>query len=872
MIHRLLIRALRDALSAPRFIATFLLLLGLVTLSGCHGDGSSISPQLLSLQVTPTNPSVAAGTSVQLTATGIYSDNSHADVTTQVSWTTSNTAVATVGASTGTVRGIAAGTATLSVSLQGLSATTTLTVTRSNLVSIAVTPSLPSIAAGTNEQFTATGTFSDSTTQNLTADLAWASSDTAIATVSNGGLASAVGPGSATITATCKVASTCGSLAGSATLTVTPATLVSIAITPPVPSIAIGTSETFTATGTYSDNSTQNLTAQVTWSSATPSVATISNATGTSGVATSVATGATLITAVLGSVTSPAVTFTVTPATLVSIAITPPAPSIALGTSETFTATGTYSDNSTQNLTALVTWRSATPSVATISNAAGTAGAATSVATGTTAITAVLGSVTSPAVTFTVTPATLVSIAITPTSPSIPVAGIEQLIATGTYSDNSAQILTTAVTWASSDASIAPISNASGSQGQATGLVLGSTSISATLGSVTSPTVTLTVTAQMDSVLHSFTGAADGSSPVTGLIQGTDGNFYGTTSAGGTSNNGTVFVVTPGGTETVLYSFAGGNDGANAQAGLIQGSDGNFYGTTASGGTDNLGTVFKITSGGTETVLHSFTAHATDGASPFGGLIEVGGNFYGTTAFGGTTNDGTVFMITPDGTETVLYSFPTTGDGRVPAGNLILGSDGNFYGITVFGGLSGGGGALGDGTVFKITPTGTEAVLYSFGSSASDGVNPQAGLILGSDGNFYGTTSVGGTNGDGTVFKITPSGTETVLYSFGNSATDGQVPDAPLIQGSDGNFYGTTATGGSSGSSSTCSSGGTCMYGTVFEITPSGTETILYNFTSGNDGGAPEAPLIIGNNGSLFGTTSAGGTGGNGTVFELTPN
>jgi uncharacterized repeat protein (TIGR03803 family) len=690
MIHRLLIRALRDALSAPRFIATFLLLLGLVTLSGCHGDGSSISPQLLSLQVTPTNPSVAAGTSVQLTATGIYSDNSHADVTTQVSWTTSNTAVATVGASTGTVRGIAAGTATLSVSLQGLSATTTLTVTRSNLVSIAVTPSLPSIAAGTNEQFTATGTFYDSTTQNLTADLAWASSDTAIATVSNGGLASAVGPGSATITATCKVASTCGSLAGSATLTVTPATLVSIAITP--------------------------------------------------------------------------------------------------------------------------------------------------------------------------------------TSPSIPVAGIEQLIATGTYSDNSAQILTTAVTWASSDASIAPISNASGSQGQATGLVLGSTSISATLGSVTSPTVTLTVTAQMDSVLHSFTGAADGSSPVTGLIQGTDGNFYGTTSAGGTSNNGTVFVVTPGGTETVLYSFAGGNDGANAQAGLIQGSDGNFYGTTASGGTDNLGTVFKITSGGTETVLHSFTAHATDGASPFGGLIEVGGNFYGTTAFGGTTNDGTVFMITPDGTETVLYSFPTTGDGRVPAGNLILGSDGNFYGITVFGGLSGGGGALGDGTVFKITPTGTEAVLYSFGSSASDGVNPQAGLILGSDGNFYGTTSVGGTNGDGTVFKITPSGTETVLYSFGNSATDGQVPDAPLIQGSDGNFYGTTATGGSSGSSSTCSSGGTCMYGTVFEITPSGTETILYNFTSGNDGGAPEAPLIIGNNGSLFGTTSAGGTGGNGTVFELTPN
>ncbi len=871
MIHRLLIRALRDALSAPRFIATFLLL-GLVTLSGCHGDGSASSPQLLSLQVTPTNPSVAAGTSVQLTATGIYSDNSHADVTTQVAWTTSNPAVTTVGASTGTALGVAAGTATLSVSLQGLSTTTTLTVTRSNLVSIAVTPSLPSIAAGTNEQFTATGTFSDNTTQNLTADLAWASSNTAIATVSSSGLASAVGPGSTTITATCKVASTCGTLAGSATLSITPATLVSIAITPPVPSIALGTSETFTATGTYSDHSTQNLTAQVTWNSATLSVATISNATGTRGVATSVATGTSLITAALSSVTSPAVTFTVTQATLVSIAITPPAPSIALGTSETFTATGTYSDNSTQNLTTQVTWNSATLSVATISNATGTSGVATSVATGTALITAALGSVTSPAVTFTVTPATLVSIAITPTSPSIPVAGIEQLIATGTYSDNSTQILTTAVTWASSDASIASISNARGSQGQATGLVVGSISISATLGSVTSPTVTLTVTAQMDSVLYSFAGTPDGSSPVTGLIQGTDGNFYGTTSAGGTSNNGTVFVVTPGGTETVLYSFAGGRDGANPQAGLILGSDGNFYGTTASGGTANLGTVFKITSGGTETVLHAFTAHGTDGASPFGGLIEVGGNFYGTTAFGGTTNDGTVFMITPGGTETVLYSFPTTGDGRVPAGNLILGSDGNFYGITVFGGLSGGGGALGDGTVFKITPSGMEAVVYSFGSSASDGVNPQAGLILGSDGNFYGTASVGGTNGDGTVFKVTPSGTETVLYSFGSSATDGQVPFAPLIQGSDGNFYGTTATGGSGGSSSTCGSVGNCMYGTVFKITPGGTETILYNFTNGNDGGAPEAPLIIGNNGSLFGTTSAGGTGGNGTVFELTPN
>jgi uncharacterized repeat protein (TIGR03803 family) len=986
---------------------------------------------LLSLEITPTNPSVAAGTGVQLTATGIYTDNSHADLTAQVSWSTSNAAVATIGAGTGKALGVAAGTATLSASLHGQMGTTTLTVTGATLTSIAITPPAPSIAAGTSEQLTATAIFSDNTTQNLTADLTWASSNTTIAMVSSSGLASALIPGSATISATCKTASMCGSLAGSLTLTVTPAilvsiaitppapsialgtseaftatgtysdntthdltaqvawisatpavaiisnasgtagmatsvitgttfitaalgsvtssaatltvtaaTLVSIAITPPAPSIALGTSETFTATGTYSDNSTHNLTsqvtwnsatpavatisnasgvagmatsvitgttlitaalgsvtssavtltvtaatlvslvitpsaqsialgtsetftatgtysdnsthsltAQVTWNSATPAVATISNASGTSGTATSVIVGTTLITAALGSATSPAVTLTVTPAMLVSLAITPPAPSIALGTSEAFTATGTYSDNSTQALTNQVTWNSATPAVATISNASGTAGTASAIVPGTTLITAALGSVTSSAVTLTVTPATLVSVAITPTGPSIPVAGTEQFTATGTYSDNSTQILTSTVTWASSDASIAPISNATGSQGLTTGLLVGSTSISAALGSVTSPTVTLTVTAQMESVLYSFAAGSDGGGPGAGLIQGTDGNFYGTTIVGGTSNNGTLFEVTPAGVETVLYSFAGGSDGANPYGGLIQGTDGNFYGMTYIGGTSGHGTVFMVTPTGIETVLYSF-AGGNDGASPFAALIQgADGDFYGTTQYGGPSNAGTVFKVTPSGLETVLYAFTGGSDGSNPTVQLIQDTDGNLYGTTGYGG------AFGSGTVFKVTPPGVETILYSF-IGGNDGANPFVGLIQGADGNFYGTTYGGGTASAGTVFKITPGGVETVLYSFAGG-NDGANPIAALVQSADGNFYGTTILGGASG------------VGTIFKITPTGVETVLYTFTGGNDGGNPTPGLIQGADGNFYGTTELGGTSNNGTVFKF---
>ncbi len=254
-------------------------------------------------------------------------------------------------------------------------------------------------------------------------------------------------------------------------------------------------------------------------------------------------------------------------------------------------------------------------------------------------------------------------------------------------------------------------------------------------------------------------------------------------------------------TETNLHSFAGPpTDGEFPNAGLVQGSDGNFYGTTENGGTNSSGgNVFRISPSGTYTNLHSFVGSPTDGDFPAAGLVQGSdGNFYGTTTAGGTNDDGTVFRISPSGTETNLYSFvgsPT--DGAYPEAGLVQGSDGNFYGTTENGGTSTNCGSVyGCGTVFRISPSGNYTNLYSFGSSPTDGFNPRAGLVQGSDGNFYGTTLNGGTNDDGTVFRISPSGNYTNLYSFVGPPNDGRYPYAGLVQGSDGNFYGTTLEGG----------------------------------------------------------------------------
>ena len=375
------------------------------------------------------------------------------------------------------------------------------------------------------------------------------------------------------------------------------------------------------------------------------------------------------------------------------------------------------------------------------------------------------------------------------------------------------------------------------------------------------------------SVIHDFDVNPDGLNPAASVVQGSDGNFYGTTRNGGTSNLGTVFKITPAGVETVLYSFAGGTtDGSRPTAALIQGSDGNFYGTTSGGGSRGAGTVFSITPAGVETVLYSFGDGGTaDGSTPNAALIlGSDGNFYGTTTDGGPpTNgspigEGTVFRITPAGVETVLHLFGGgAADGSNPNAALILGSDGNFYGTTTYGGTHA------SGTVFKITPAGIETVLYSFDCSNTAACNPNAALIQGSDGNFYGTTTYGGSLSDrGTVFKITPAGIETVLYSFDCSNTYGCMPNAALIQGSDGNFYGTA------------SSGGPLEAGAVFKITPAGVETVLHLFPGANylfegasttDGVMPNAALILGSDGNFYGTTSNGGTGNSGSLFKITP-
>ena len=341
------------------------------------------------------------------------------------------------------------------------------------------------------------------------------------------------------------------------------------------------------------------------------------------------------------------------------------------------------------------------------------------------------------------------------------------------------------------------------------------------------------------------------------LVQGSDGNFYGTASDGGvnTDSHGTVFRITPAGAVTNLYSFSG-PDGLSPQAGLLLASDGSFYGTTTLGGStyvdsNNMGdgTVFRITPAGVLTTLHSFTGYPGDGQAPKGTLIQGSdGNFYGTTSGGGTYGGGVLFQMTPAGVVTTLYSFGNGYEGAEVDAGVVQGSDGAFYGTTRLGGN-------GAGTVFQVTSSGGYTTLYSFPAlGTTAGADPVAALVQGSDGSLYGTTETNGMNGAGTVFKITPAGDFTNLYSFSGSD---QFLMGALIQASDGNFYGTSTGGGTDGG------------GAVFEITPAGTVTTIYSFTGDADGGYPAAALVQGSDGNFYGTTLTGGSGNDGTIFEL---
>jgi len=364
-------------------------------------------------------------------------------------------------------------------------------------------------------------------------------------------------------------------------------------------------------------------------------------------------------------------------------------------------------------------------------------------------------------------------------------------------------------------------------------------------------------------VLYNFAGSPDGAAPVAALVRDADGNLYGTTSGGG-NNSGTVFEVSANGTETILYSFRGKKDGSQPWAGLVRDAQGNLYGTTSYGGAFNFGVVFEVTKTGKERVLYNFKG-LPDGQHPVAGLVrDAAGNFYGTTSAGGGGNCnygagcGTVFMLSSTGTERVLHRFAGgTMDGGSPVAGLVRDASGNLYGTTY------GGGASGLGTVFKVDPTGNETVLYSFAGYPSDGENPSAGLVWHA-GNLYGTTQGGGAYRYGTVFRVTKTGRESVLYSFGGSLSDGQNPAAGVIGDAAGNLYGTTLGGGG-----TVCAGNGC--GTVFQLTKHGKETLLCVFTVGNDASIPFAGVILDADGNLYGTTSNGGTArGPGTVFKLT--
>ena len=309
------------------------------------------------------------------------------------------------------------------------------------------------------------------------------------------------------------------------------------------------------------------------------------------------------------------------------------------------------------------------------------------------------------------------------------------------------------------------------------------------------------------------------------------------------------------GTETLLYSFVGGpTDGADPQGTLALDSAGNLYGTTYGGGAYGVGTVFEISASGTESVLYSFAGGATDGARPRGSLImDSAGNLYGTTSAGGASGLGTVYALSPTGSEAVLYSFAGGAtDGQVPLGHLVMGSSGSLYGTTSAGGT------YDLGAVFEVSPSGTETVLYSFAGGTQDGAYPRAGLIMDSAGDLFGTTSAGGADDLGTVFEISASGTESVLYSFTGGTADGSDPNGGLLMDGAGNLYGTT------------SAGGARDLGTVFEISASGTESVLYSFVGGTtDGSSPTAGLILDGAGNLYGMTSAGGVSDVGAVFEI---
>lgn len=391
--------------------------------------------------------------------------------------------------------------------------------------------------------------------------------------------------------------------------------------------------------------------------------------------------------------------------------------------------------------------------------------------------------------------------------------------------------------------------------------------------------MTAATSAQTFKTILNFDGANGANPSFMSPVQGADGRLYATTELGGIANQGAVFEISPNGTSRILYSFCqltDCSDGSQPYSGLVLATDGNFYGTTAMGGNilcgtpNGCGTVFKVTRTGQLTTLHAFAGAPGEGAFPIGNLIQgIDGNLYGTTFHGGANDQGTIFRISVTGTLNTLYSFNGS-NGLQPYAGLVQNMDGDFYGTTALGG------AAPDclvscGTIFRITPKGKLQTLYTFCAQVgcADGSTPLGGVVFDSDGNFYGTTSSGGTGtqfcpfegGCGTLFRFSSQGIVTTLYSFCSqeNCVDGSTPVAGPISSTDGNLYGTTQLGGSSACELGC--------GTTFFISTAVLVT-LHRFIN-TDGADPMGVLVQATNGTFYGVTEQGGATGLGTVFSL---
>jgi uncharacterized repeat protein (TIGR03803 family) len=363
------------------------------------------------------------------------------------------------------------------------------------------------------------------------------------------------------------------------------------------------------------------------------------------------------------------------------------------------------------------------------------------------------------------------------------------------------------------------------------------------------------VQAQTFTTLYNFTGGSDGGDPVAGVIQDPDGNLYGTTYYGGVYRAGVAYEIDTAGTETVLHSFSG-PDGDLPTTPLLRDSEGNLYGTAFDGGSDDCGTAFKIDTAGKLTVLHTFAGGA-DGCYPEQGLVMgKSGILFGTTNQSGhtrrgTTGRGTIFKVDSAGNFTVLYTFVQSPDGGRPSdGHLMRDRSGNLYGLTA-------GGRHNDGVLYKLTESGAFSLLHSFKGGTKDGCTPLGSVVQDQAGNLYGTTAACGSNGYGTIWKVSKKGKETILHNFAGGTADGCNPYAGVTMDSKGNLYGVTYRCGADG------------YGTLYDLSTSGTFILLHSFGAPN-GTYPLGEVLLTTNGTLFGTTEIGNYD-NGTVWSYVP-